>query len=66
MNDLELRALIAKYLKLRVRTNADVIKAVRMARSTYYRKLSHPEEFNLGELRAIFNYLKIPTTERCI
>ena len=64
MSDNEIRAVVAKYLKLRVRTHKDVIKATKISESTYYRKMSNPQTFKLEELRKIFDYLKVPQSER--
>lgn len=66
MSDTEIKALIAKYLKLRTRLHKDVIKATGIPASTYYRKLANPKELRVEELRLIFDYLKIPLTERTI
>ena len=66
MSDNEIKALVAKYLKLRVKTHKDVIKATGIPQATYYRRLSNPNDLKLEELRAIFDYLKTPQTERNI
>lgn len=64
MTDNEIRAVVAKYLKLRVKNHKDVIRATHISETTYYRKLANPETFKLEELRKIFDYLKVPKEER--
>lgn len=64
MSDNEIKAVIAKYLKLRVRTHNDVIKATKISASTYFRKLANPQNLSIKELRLIFDYLKVPQEER--
>lgn len=66
MSDEEIRAVIAKYLKLRVRKNQDVYKAIGMPKATYFLRLKEPQTFRIGELKRIFDYLKVPQTERTI
>lgn len=66
MTDNEIKAVIAKYLKLRVRTPRDVIAHTDMSQATYYRKMNNPSTLTVDEFRQIFDYLKVPKEERVI
>lgn len=66
MSDNEIKAVVAKYLKLRVRTHKDVINYTGIPETTYYRRMANPQTFQVRELRLIFDYLKIPQAERNI
>ena len=66
MTDEELSKLIKRYLNIRCKSNTDLAKKLGISRSTYYRKIEKPTEFTYAELKKIFDFLKIPTTERYI
>lgn len=66
MTDNEIKAVIAKYLKLRVRAPKDVIAHTGMSQATFYRKMNNPSTFTVEEFRQVFDYLKVPKEERVI
>lgn len=66
MKDNEIKAVIAKYLRLRAKSNLDLLKYTGIKQATFYRRMSHPSEFKVAELRMIFDYLKVPQAERLI
>ena len=41
----------------------DVAKRIGMPASTFYYRVNHPETFNVGDLRKVFDVLKYPREE---
>lgn len=62
--DKEIKGTIQKYLTVNQITRGKLLKYIGMKETTYYRRLENPSTFTLGEIRAIYDYLKVPTEER--
>lgn len=61
--ELELQALIRKYMVLRGMKSADLMQGMGMAKPTFYKKMKNGGSLTLTELRMLQRRLKIPGDE---
>lgn len=65
MNEDLFRSIVRQYMELRhVRRLEDLRQHTTLSVATFSKYWNNPEKFPLGEVVAIFNYLKIPYEER--
>jgi len=65
MNEEAFRGLVRQYMELRhVRRLEDIRQHTTLSTGTFSKYWNDPKRFPLGEVVAIFNYLKIPYEER--
>ena len=62
--DLEVKATINKYITLRGLKKKNVAVHIRMSSGSLYNRISKPQNFKVGELSEIYDYLKVPEEER--
>lgn len=61
--ELQLQALIRKYMVLRGLKSADLMQGLGMTKPTYYKKIKHGGSLTLFELRMLQRRLQIPGAE---
>ena len=61
--ELELQALIRKYMVLRGLKSADLMQGIGMTKPTFYKKIKNGGSLTLTELRMLQRRLKIPGDE---
>lgn len=61
--ELQLQALIRKYMVLRGLKSADLMKGLGMAKPTFYKKIKNGGSLTLTELRMLQRRLRIPGEE---
>lgn len=61
--ELELQALIRKYMVLREITSAELMQGIGMTKPTFYKKIKNGGSLTLTELRMLQRRLKIPGDE---
>jgi antitoxin component HigA of HigAB toxin-antitoxin module len=61
--ELELQALIRKYMVLRGLKSADLMQGIGMTKPTFYKKMKNGGSLTLTELRMLQQRLKIPGDE---
>lgn len=61
--ELELQALIRKYMVLRGMRSADLMQGMGMTKPTFYKKMKNGGSLTLTELRMLQRRLKIPGDE---
>ncbi len=58
-------AVISKYMALRGCSSKDkLMEVVGISRTALYARWNNPDNFRLGELRLIYDYLHVPDEER--
>ena len=58
-------AVISKYMALRGCQSKDrLMEVLGISRSALYARWNNPDNFRLGELRAVYNFLRVPAEER--
>lgn len=64
IKDKEIRALVAQRKSLKDVTNNEISKAIGCHINTLLNHTKHPEDFTLGELRKLFDFLEFSPEER--
>ena len=65
MNEDAFRGLVRQYMEIRhVRRLEDIRQHTTLSTGTFSKYWNNPQLFPLGEVVAIFNYLKVPNDER--
>lgn len=63
-SDVRILSTIAKYLVVRNMSKKDLIRLTGIKQSSFYHYMKNPSQINVGDLRLVYDKLRVPQDER--